>query len=106
LVAGLRLAANDVAVVVPVDTPLLTPAAIRTLAEACLDAAVPETGPLPGAYRRTALPVLERRLHAGELALKHALGELRVATVPLDRALLTNVNTRAELQAAYDARRE
>jgi hypothetical protein len=37
------------------------------------DVAVPPTGPLPGAYRKSALPVLETRLAAGELALYRAL---------------------------------
>src|SRR5205823_4652982 len=40
LVAGLRAARTDVCVVLPVDTPNMTAAALRTLADACLDAAV------------------------------------------------------------------
>ena len=62
LVAGLRAATHDVAVVLPVDVPCMTPAALLLLADACRDAAVPQTGPLPGAYRKTALPALERAL--------------------------------------------
>lgn len=104
VVAGLRLASNDVCLVVPVDVPRLTATALVELAEACLDVAVSQTGPLPGAYRKTALPVLERRLAAGQLALKDALTELRIATVNLDPALLANVNTTDDLRAAYDAR--
>jgi molybdenum cofactor guanylyltransferase len=104
LVAGLRIAAHELCLVVPVDTPFLSAAALARLAEACLDAAVPPTGPLPGAYRRAAaLPVLEARLARGALSLRGALGELRVATVPLPAAELVNVNTPAELAAAYDA---
>jgi len=99
LVAGLRAAAHGVCVALPVDMPLVTPAALRRLAEACLDAAVPPTGPLPGAYRRSALPVLERRLSRGELTLAAALDELETATVELDPALLANVNTPDELEA-------
>jgi molybdopterin-guanine dinucleotide biosynthesis protein A len=91
---------------VPVDTPLLSAGAVASLAAACLDAAVPPTGPLPGAYRRaTALPVLEARLTGGELALRDALEALRVATVPLPARELVNVNTPEELAAAYDPRR-
>jgi molybdopterin-guanine dinucleotide biosynthesis protein A len=45
VVAGLRAAAHEVAVVLPVDTPLVTPASLRALADACRDAAVPQTGP-------------------------------------------------------------
>jgi molybdopterin-guanine dinucleotide biosynthesis protein A len=97
LVAGLRGAANDVCVAVPVDMPRLTPAALRRLAEACRDAAVPQTGPLPGAYHRRGLPVLARRLAAGELTLAAALDELDTATVEVDPELLANVNTQDEL---------
>jgi molybdenum cofactor guanylyltransferase len=97
LVAGLHAAANDVCVAVPVDMPLLTAETLHELVEACRDAAVPQTGPLPGAYHRRALPVLERRLAVGELALAAALEELDTATVELDPALLLNVNTQDEL---------
>jgi molybdopterin-guanine dinucleotide biosynthesis protein A len=97
LVVGLRAATHDICVAIPVDMPLLTPASLRQLAEACRDAAVPTTGPLPGAYRTRALPVLERRLNAGELALRDALEELDAETVELDPELLVNVNTQADL---------
>jgi molybdopterin-guanine dinucleotide biosynthesis protein A len=99
VVAGLRAAVNDVCVIVPVDCPLLTAAALRELGDACADAAVPATGPLPGAYGKGALPVLERRLEAGELSLRGALAELETVTVPLDSALLANVNAPEELAA-------
>ena len=99
LVAGLRSATNDVSVVVPVDCPLLTRDALLRLAAACADAAVPETGPLPGAYAKAALPVLERRLAAGELALRGALDELHAAVVPIDRRVLANVNEPQALKA-------
>src|SRR4029450_1508797 len=69
VVAGLRASATDVAVFLPVDCPLVTPEALQALAEACADAAVPESGPLPGAYAQTALPVLEARLGAGGAGL-------------------------------------
>jgi molybdopterin-guanine dinucleotide biosynthesis protein A len=58
---------------------------------------VPATGPLPGAYRKSALPVLERRLVAGELALYRALEELEVRVVETDENELRNVNTPADL---------
>jgi len=99
LVAGLRAASHDVCVVLPVDTPLVTAEALQELAGACLDSAVPPTGPLPGAYRRSALSVLERRLAAGELALGSALEELATAIVELDPELLANVNSREDLEA-------
>jgi molybdenum cofactor guanylyltransferase len=99
LVAGLEAAGNDLCVVLPVDCPLVTPAALRRLADACAgaDAAVPQTGPLPGAYRKSALPALQRRLAAERLALRDALDELDVRTVILDASLLVNVNTPADL---------
>jgi molybdenum cofactor guanylyltransferase len=99
LAAGLRAASHNVCVALPVDTPLMTAEALHALAGACLDAAVPPTGPLPGAYRQDALPVLERRLAAGELALRAALEELQTVVVKLDPKLLANVNTPAELSA-------
>ena len=92
LVAGLRAGSAEISLVVPVDMPALTAAALLELADACRDAAVPRSGPLPGAYRRSALPVLERRLARGELRLRDALAELDVAVVDLDRRLLVNVN--------------
>jgi molybdenum cofactor guanylyltransferase len=97
VVAGLRAAANDLCVVLPVDTPRMEQEGLAALAEACADAAVPETGPLPGAYRRAALPVLERRLAAGELALHRALDELDVRVVKIDPTQLANVNTPDDL---------
>lgn len=98
VVAGLRAAAHDLAVVLPVDCPLMTAAAIRALADACTgDAAVPPSGPLPGAYARSALPALEAALAAGRLSLRGALSGLRTATVDVDPDLLANVNTPADL---------
>jgi molybdenum cofactor guanylyltransferase len=97
LVAGLRAASTEVCVVLPVDTPLVTPELLLQLADACADAAVPLTGPLPGAYATRALPVLERRLAEGRLALHEALTELDVRQVELDEALLVNINTPDDL---------
>jgi molybdopterin-guanine dinucleotide biosynthesis protein A len=98
LVAGLRAASTDVCVFVPVDCPLLTVQAIHQLAAACLDAAVPQTGPLPGAYRRSVLPVLERRLAVGELKLRDLLSELQVQEVSLPAEVLLNVNSPSDLE--------
>jgi molybdopterin-guanine dinucleotide biosynthesis protein A len=97
VVAGLRAVDTAVAVFLPVDCPLVTAEALRALAAACADAAVPQSGPLPGAYSQTALPLLEARLEAGELSLRDALTELDVRTVELDSAVLTNVNTERDL---------
>jgi molybdopterin-guanine dinucleotide biosynthesis protein A len=97
VVAGLRAARHDTVVFLPVDTPLVGAADLRSLAEACRDAAVPQTGPLPGAYSRSALRVLEKRLASDRLSLRGALAELDVTVVELDDAVLANVNTPAEL---------
>jgi molybdopterin-guanine dinucleotide biosynthesis protein A/GNAT superfamily N-acetyltransferase len=98
LVAGLRAAQNDVSVVVPVDVPGVRGEHLVELAARCADTAVPQTGPLPGAYRQTALPVLERRLAAGALALHAALEELDTRVVELEPEALVNVNTASDLQ--------
>jgi molybdenum cofactor guanylyltransferase len=93
VVAGLRAARNDVSVVLPVDVPCFTETALHELAAACRDAAVPPSGPLPGAYRRSALPALEQALATGRLSLRDAIDGLDVAMVALDAPLLLNVNT-------------
>jgi molybdopterin-guanine dinucleotide biosynthesis protein A len=97
VVAGLRAVQTEIAVFLPVDCPLVTPEALRELAEACSDAAVPAGDPLPGAYAQSALPVLEARLAAGELDLHEALSELDARTVDLDGDLLATINTEREL---------
>ncbi|MGH3037570.1 MAG: molybdenum cofactor guanylyltransferase [Gaiellaceae bacterium] len=100
VVAALRAAGAELCVFLPTDMPRVTPALLRSLAAAAegVDAAVPQTGPLPGAYRRSALPVLERRMEAGELALHDALAELEANVVEYDEALLVNVNEPADLR--------
>jgi molybdopterin-guanine dinucleotide biosynthesis protein A len=99
VVAGLRSAAHDVAVFLPVDCPLVTPAVLRTLGEACRDAAAPASGPLPGAWARSALPLLERRLAEGRLKLAEANEELDVAWPRIDERLVADADTREELAA-------
>jgi molybdopterin-guanine dinucleotide biosynthesis protein A len=93
LIAGLRAASNEVCVVLPVDSPLVTPEFLRDLAEA---RAVPQTGPLPGAYTKVMLPELERRIARGELSLRG----VNPNVVELDERLLANVNTRMDLLEA------
>jgi molybdopterin-guanine dinucleotide biosynthesis protein A len=98
IVAGLRVAPGPVAVMLPVDTPLMTADLLRELAVACAEAAAPTAAPLPAAFARSALPVLERRLHEGRLALHEALDELDTRRIEVDEALLANVNTPDELR--------
>ena len=92
VIAGLRAAKHETVVFLPVDCPLITPGLLRALGEA---GAVPQTGPLPGAYSKTDLPELERRLAAGELSLRG----VNPNVLELDERLLANANTRAELLA-------
>jgi molybdenum cofactor guanylyltransferase len=100
VVAGLQAAANGLCVFLPVDCPLVSAGLLLRLAEACAgaDAAVPQTGPLPGAYRTSALPVLQRRLAAERLALREVVAELDARTVIVDESLLVNVNTPVDLR--------
>jgi molybdenum cofactor guanylyltransferase len=97
--AGLRRAAGGISVVLPTDMPWVTPELLRELVDAVedVDVAVPQTGPLPGAYRSTALPALERRIAAGDLALHRALADLTTGVVEWDVSELGNVNTPADL---------
>jgi molybdopterin-guanine dinucleotide biosynthesis protein A len=103
VVAGLRLACGELCVFLPVDCPNVTPALLQTLVGACAEAAVPATGPLPGVYRRSVLPVLESRLAQGQLALREALAEVDSRVVDVDPALLSDVDTQAALQALTSA---
>ena len=99
VIAALR-ETTDVCVILPVDCPLVTADVLRDLSEACdrtVDVAVPQTGPLPGAYRLSALERLEEAVAGAELALRAVLDRLRVRVVDTDPALLANVNTPEEL---------
>lgn len=99
IVAGLRAAPTELAVVLPVDMPLVTAPLLRELARACEEAAAPRGAPLPAAFQRCALPVLERRLAAGELALRATLDELETVEIDIPPGLLVNVNTADELRS-------
>src|SRR5205823_1038534 len=88
IAVGLRAATHRVAVVIPVDMPLLTAHALRLLAGACRDAAAAQAGPLPCAVARRALPAFE----TGERRLRTVLDGLDTARVELEDRLLANVN--------------
>ena len=91
LIAGLRAARHEVVVVLPVDVPLVTAAMLRSLG---LARAVPsERIPLPGAYSRSLLPALERRVASGALSLRG----VNVTTIDLDEELLADADTPARL---------
>ena len=98
VVGGLRMAAHDVVVFLPVDCPLVTGEVLRALGDACHDAAVPQRGPLPGAWAKSALPVLERRLSEGRYGLMDAYEELDVVWPDIDQALVLDADTPEELE--------
>ncbi|MEJ7792051.1 MAG: molybdenum cofactor guanylyltransferase [Gaiellaceae bacterium] len=98
VIAGLREATHEIAVFLPVDCPLVTSRLLRALGEA---RAVPQSGPLPGAYAKADLPLLERRLAGGELSLRG----VNPRVLQVDERLLANANTPAELAALEDASR-
>jgi molybdopterin-guanine dinucleotide biosynthesis protein A len=93
IAAGLRAATYELAVVIPVDMPLLTAGALRLLADACRDAAVAQAGPLPCALARHVLPAFE----TGERRLRAVLDRLDTARIELHEELLANVNEPADL---------
>jgi aminoglycoside 6-adenylyltransferase len=93
VIAGLRLASNDVCLALPVDCPLITRETLRALAAT---RTVPQTGPLPGAYPKDALAELEARAARGELSLRG----VNPLVLEVDETMLLNVNTRMDLVAA------
>jgi molybdenum cofactor guanylyltransferase len=93
VLTGLRVANGGVCVFLPVDCPLISPESLRRLAAAA--PAHPQTGPLPGAYRSTLLPELERKLARGDYSLRN----VDATVVELDERELANVNTPADLAA-------
>ncbi|HUZ15067.1 MAG TPA: NTP transferase domain-containing protein [Gaiellaceae bacterium] len=94
IAAGLRAASHEIAVVIPVDMPRLTVAALHELAAACRDAAVVQQGPLPCAVARRALSAFE----TDERRLRAVLDGLDTAEIELDPVLLLNVNTPADVE--------
>lgn len=99
VVAGMRAAHTDVCVFLPVDCPLVSAAALRELANAA--PAQPPTGPLPGAYLRTTLPLIEGKLARGDYSLR----DLDATIVELDSRELANVNTPDDLTSLSGALR-
>jgi molybdopterin-guanine dinucleotide biosynthesis protein A len=93
VLAGLRVATHEECLVLPVDTPLVTPELLRDLLGA---RAVPQTGPLPGVYTKSMLPDLESRVAAGKLSLRG----INPNVVDVDAAQLVNVNTPTDLVVA------
>jgi molybdopterin-guanine dinucleotide biosynthesis protein A len=98
VVAGLRAAANEVCVFLPVDAPLVTPAILCALGDACREGARPASTPAPCAFARRALPQLEARLRGDDLSLAGALRAVDTAVVHgLEEALLVDTDRPHEL---------
>ena len=90
VIAGLAAATHDVVVVLPVDCPRMSVSAIRALGEAV---AVPQTGPLPGAYSRSMLSELEARAARGALSLRG----VNPTELEVDETLLADVDVPDDL---------
>jgi len=102
VVAGLRAAANDVVVFLPVDCPRMTPDVVRRARRRLPRCRRPQTGPLPGAWAKSALPVLERRLANGPLALYRAYEELNVTELAIDPQTARRPSTPQAISRASD----
>lgn len=92
VLAGLRASTTAVTVFLPVDCPLVTLELLRALAVA---RAVPQTGPLPGAYEAAHLPELERRVAAGSYSLRG----VNTRVLEVDPLLVADADTPDELAA-------
>ena len=93
IAVGLRAATHELAVVIPVDMPLLAADALWLLVASCRAAAVAQAGPLPCAVARRTLPAFE----TGERRLRTVLAGLDTEHIELDGRVLANVNTPADL---------
>jgi molybdopterin-guanine dinucleotide biosynthesis protein A len=93
VIAALRNARHEVVIVLPVDVPLVTVATLRALGEA--SAVTSPEIPLPGAYPRTLLPVLEARVAAGTLTLRG----VNPVTLAVSPDLLVDADTPQQLEA-------
>jgi len=97
VLAGLRAARHDVAVFLPVDCPRATADLLQTLGHACRDAAFAAGEPLPGAWSKTALPLLDRRFAAGDYGLRDVATTLDVAHVDVDPLIVADADTPDDL---------
>lgn len=93
VVAGLRAASGDVCVVLPVDCVAITADVLRKLGEAV---AIPQTGPLPGAYPTAVLALLEERIARGQLSLRG----INETVLHIDEALVADVDVPDDLDLA------
>lgn len=103
IATALRVATEDVVVVLACDLPDVRAEGIRAVvgalagAGAAADVAMPPGEPLHAAWRRAARPAVLAAIDAGTLAVRAALDRLRVVEVDVDPRWLRNVNTPADL---------
>jgi rhodanese-related sulfurtransferase/molybdopterin-guanine dinucleotide biosynthesis protein A len=103
IATALRLAKEDVVVVLACDLPRVEPAGILAVVDALetepgADVALPPGEQLHAAWRRRALPAVRRAIDRGTLAVRAALDDLVVVEVTgIDAASLLNVNTPTDL---------
>ena len=98
VVAGLRAAANDVAVVLPVDTPrVVRRVAPRRSRPPAATRQSRRQARCPAPTGKSVLPALEHAIRSGELSLRRALEGADVVQVDLDPAELVNINTPDDL---------
>ena len=109
--AALLASRHDVVLAVATDMPLVRPGLLRQIAAACAgyDAVMPVLGkmaqPLCAGYRRSALPVIQEQLDAGDGRIRRImetlqgrfLAEAELAAYDPDLESFTNVNRREDL---------
>ena len=98
VVGGLRAVETEIAVFLPIDRPLVSAESLQLLADSCMEAAVPSKAELPAAYAKTALPLFDQRLAAGDLDLAGALNELEARIVEIPEDELVSIDTERELE--------
>jgi molybdopterin-guanine dinucleotide biosynthesis protein A len=111
---ALRVAANDIVVVLACDQPAIDALLIRGLIMAMTeddDAAVPVVDdtvqPLAAAYRRRARAALEAAFERGERSPRRALTELRWRAIEgVDASAVRDVDDREDLARYASARQE
>ncbi len=109
--AALLASRHDLVLAVATDMPLVRPRVLRQIAAACAgyDAVMPVLGevaqPLCAGYRRSALPVIQEQLDAGDGRIRRIMETLRgrflaeaeLAAYDPDLESFTNVNRREDL---------
>lgn len=105
--SGLKNCGEEALLVVACDMPFVTTAAVRRLLDVyshrqkiTIAWAEDKEHPLLGIYPKTALPIFEKQIQAGDYELMHALvhAGFAVVTLPKGDNSVTNINTVAEFE--------